>query len=357
MELRRRNLGWVAAVLSAIVLAGCGSSVATGSGSGAASTSTTTIAVPQAVSGPGFCPAGVLRMRIERLPARFDVTGAVECSEDLASVPGRGQWLVEDEKEASSGLSRLASALRHRDQAPPPGGVACAAVLVPVPQVVVVGGGKVLRPRFPLDECHQPQSPALSALRALPWRLVHRRLLRQVETPAELASGCPSAYKDLFDLDAASFVPARTGPLPHGERSPFTICVYRDTNPALNRPDGRSISGADIEIGAFAGWTRQRGTAAASLLRGLSHERSTATCVRKHPAFATISGPDGQPDVLVELGGCDRVLRIGVEPAGPATPTSGSPPPTAPASMEVESIGQAAPAAVARIESLTKPAT
>jgi len=116
------------------------------------------------------------------------------------------------------------------------------------PQFVLVSAGAVIRPKVPTDQCGQPQAAALSALRALPWRLTHRVLLRQVASPAELASGCPPAYKDLFDLDAANFVPAKTVPPSPREQGPLTVCAYRDTDAGLNHADGTNVSGADIEV-------------------------------------------------------------------------------------------------------------
>ncbi|HLI01230.1 MAG TPA: hypothetical protein VKV06_10640 [Acidimicrobiales bacterium] len=105
---------------------------------------------------------------------------------------------------------------------------------------------------------------------------------------------------------------------------------------------------------AFAGWTRQRGGAAASLLLGLSGGRATTTCEKTHPGFAVVSGPGAGPDLLVELGGCDRFLRTEIEPARHPNPQgSDSSSTTVGAETEMEAIGQATPAVVARIRSLT----
>jgi len=337
---RRLVPAWMAALLaSAAVLAGCGSSTAT------------TGPPPTRATSVGHCPKTVLKRALRRIPASFHPVLAIECSEDEVAVRGKGQWLAEDVRRATHGLDRLVRALRRPDQ-PVPRKIACAAVGIEVPEFVLVGAGVVIRPKVPTDECGEPQTAVLSALRSLPWKLAHRVLLRQVESPAESASGCPPAYEDLFDLDAANFVPAKTAPPSPGEQGPLTVCAYRDTDAALNHPDGNDVSGADMEIGAFTGWTRQRGRAAASLLIGLSGGRTTPTCETTHPGFATVSGPG--VDLLVELGGWDRVLRTEIKPAPyPAHEASDTSSTTATAGTEVEEIGQATPAAVARIRSLT----
>ncbi len=289
---------------------------------------------------PGFCPAGLLRLRTQRLPANFDAVAAYECQEAIVTVAGRGQWSVEDELKASDKLNSLSSALRRPDQQPPADGVACPADFISGPLLALVAGnGRTIRPRVPLDECQQPLEAVFAALAALPWVVVHHQLLHQVETPAELASGCPSAFKDLFDLYALSLEPSSDGPSTNAHLARVTVCVYRDTKSAINHPDGRIVPGADVPVGAFVGWGRFSGQAEVTLLQGLRSGRRTAGCASQHPRFAVIMPTGGQFNTVVELGGCDRVLRISHVP--------GKQPQT---NREVDKIGQATPQTVALID-------
>jgi len=289
---------------------------------------------------PGFCPAGLLGLRIERLPANFDAVAAYECQEAIVTVAGRGQWSVENERKASDGLSSLSSALSRPDQKPPAGSFACPTDFVSGPLfALVAGNGRLIRPRIPVGECQQPQLAVLAAVAALPWVIVHHRLLHQVETPAELESGCPTAFKDLFDLYALSLERSPAGPSLNAHVASITVCAYRDTKSAINHPDGRIVPGADVPVGAFVGWGRFSGPAEMNLLRGLRSGRRTAGCASQHPRFAIIMPTGGQFNTVVELGGCDRVLRISLVP--------GRQPLT---NREVDKIGQATPQAVALIE-------
>jgi hypothetical protein len=289
----------------------------------------------------GFCPAGVLTLRYEPLPATLHVDAAYDCDQTDVAVAGRGQWLVEDQAKASIGLGRLLSALRRPDQSPPFDGGSCSAIEVVVPQLVVVSrGGVVLRPTIPTDECRQTQPAVLAALRALRWTVVHRRLLRQIETGAEVASGCSPRFEDLFDTDASSLRAAKAGTVISGQPASLTLCVYRDVNPALNHPDGPTILGSHVPVGGFVAGGRVSGSIQATLLAALRPGRPTTGCDVEQPEFATLTPTGGQQaNTIVELGGCDRVLRVGLRP--------GSQPHT---ETEIDSIGQATPRGITLLE-------
>jgi hypothetical protein len=343
MGVRRHLLALAAVVTVTVALAACGSTTGAVKGTGGTSGSTPGGGLPAATGElhhAGFCPTGLLKLRAEPVPASFDVGAAYECEEIVAAVAGRGEWVVEEEVKASAGLGRLLSALRRPDQNPPAGGIACPLDEVILPQLVLVGrGGAVVRPAIPTDQCQQPQAATLGALRALAWTVVHRQLLHQTETPAELVTGCPPSYKDLFDTDAPYLRPAGAGSTIGGHPASITLCVYRDTNPALNHPDGSTLLGSQMPVGDFVAGRRVSGTTEAALLEGLRPGRSTTGCEREQPEFATVVSAAKQWNTFIELGGCDRVLRISL--------VAGNQPHT---DREIDGIGQATPRAVALVE-------
>jgi hypothetical protein len=323
-------------LVAVALLAACGSSTSVGGGR---STEGTASISPGVVRQTRFCPTGVTKLATARLPSGFRASAAYDCTEQDVKVAGRGIWLVADESRASNDLSRLVSALQRSDQ-PMPANISCAAVFVTVVPFVLEGTDRrVVRPRVPRDECGQPQTAAINALDALKWTLVHRRFVRQEESPAEVVSGCPPFFKDLFDDDAASLTLAPGGPPLRDDPQSLTACRYRDTDPAANHPDGQAIPGNEVEVGAFTGWARFKGVGAAWLLRGLSHTRGTTTCGHQHAGFVLLSGRhDTSSYVLIELGGCDRVLEEGVTPSGEV----------------LEGIDQASPSAMSRIDRSTR---
>jgi hypothetical protein len=328
----KKLVGMLAAVA---LLASCGSTTTVQGRSPAGIVS----ASPGVLQKARFCPAGVSKLPAERLPSGFRALNAYDCTEHDLKVAGQGVWLVSDENRVSNGLSRLVSALQRSDQ-PMPANISCAAVLMTVAPFVLEGTDRrVVRPRVPLDECGDPQTAAMKALDALEWTLVHRSFIRQEETPAEVISGCPVLFKDLFDLDAASLTPNPGGPPLKDDTRSLTACRYRDTDPATNHPDGAVIRGNQIEVGAFTGWARFQGVAAARLLRGLGHARPTATCRRQHTGFVLLSSERNSSSyALIEFGGCDRVLSESVTLSGKV----------------MDRIEQASPSAISRLQRSTR---
>jgi hypothetical protein len=351
---QRRLLALIAALALALPLAACvsatnrlktgGTAGATGSALGLTGLRSERAAV---LEQRGFCPAGVLKLRYEPLPAHFDVDAVYECQQTDATVAGRGQWFVEDQTKASSRLGRLLSALRRPDQPPPGGGVSCPADEVVAPLLVVVGRrGVVLRPAIPTDVCQQTQPAVFEALGKLRWTVVHRQLLHQIETPAEVASGCPPSYEDLFDTNASDLRAAGPGTAISGHPASLTVCAYRDTNPALNHPDGPTILGSQIPVGRFVAGGRVSGGLLTVLLAALRPGRRSAGCTREQPEFALVIPTGGQQtNTFVELGGCDRVLRLGLRP--------GRQPET---DVQTDSIGQATPRGITILEHAVSPA-
>jgi len=264
---------------------------------------------------------------------------AFECEEEVVLVPGRGQWVVEVERKATRGLGPLVAALRRPNAGSPPAGVACATAYIADPLIgLEERSGKLVRPTIPVDECGQPQSETIRAVLQLHWRTVSRQLFQQVQTEPEVKSGCEPAYKDLFDLDAYNLRPARPGSPVRGRPASLTICLYRD-DPATNVPDGPTVSGSLIPVGSFVGGGTVSGSTEAALLKGISGGRQSTGCSRKHPEFAVLSGKAEQANTFVEIGGCNRVLRIDFVIDKVAR-----------VAREQDKIGQGTPQAIALIE-------
>ena len=255
------------------------------------------------------------------LPASFVPVAVIRCVTSDQTIPGKGQWEVATLERADKNLAPLTTALRH-----PSGGIRhdimCPEIAMIPPQFVLVGGdGKMLMPRLPVSGCGLVQPQVLAALSALSWQRVSVRLVSQLQTQQEVASGCAPQYRDPF-TGSESLRPSSgrgaLGPQPASLR----ICVY--------------TSGGATSAVQFVQATTVKGTAERELLAGLAGAGRASLCTLPHGKFAVLGGPDG-PVIYVELGGCDRVVRYESGAGG----------------LMGLSAGQATPAAVATIESLT----
>jgi hypothetical protein len=122
--------------------------------------------------------------------------------------------------------------------------------------------------------------------------------VRQIETQAELASGCGQSWKDLFKLEANDLHPSASGPVFKGHPAAVTVCVFHDVPGST----GKFLRGGAVN-----------GAAATTLVHSISAGRRFTGCAKSHAMFAVLwpmaTGQAG-PTAYVELGGCERVLRI-----------------------------------------------
>lgn len=112
-----------------------------------------------------------------RLPRGFQAASVLRCLTETVSVPGKGEWTAAVLEKASQDLAPLTGALSavsgHREP-----GHMCPEYLIAPPQIVLVSkDGAMIRPVFPVTACGQIQPKVLSALAALRWQAVSRRLL------------------------------------------------------------------------------------------------------------------------------------------------------------------------------------
>jgi hypothetical protein len=109
------------------------------------------------------------------VPPGFVPIAVVQCPPAIVAVDGNGPRAAPAEEVAVSGLGRLVAALRAQPARIPPG-VACAAQLIYVPWLVLVGrNGQVVRPKVPPDGCGEPATAVLASLSALRWIAVSTR--------------------------------------------------------------------------------------------------------------------------------------------------------------------------------------
>jgi hypothetical protein len=330
-----------AAPLAALVTlaAGCGTvSTPPGGGSGHGQTATgSPAASPTAVSGspvptttggpvtPGqpACAGWPSTAARGALPASFVPVAVIRCVTSDQMISGKGQWEVATLERADKNLAPLTAALRHPAQQRKPGALCPYIAMIP-PQIVMVGGdGKMIIPRLPLSGCGLVQPQVLAALSALSWRPVSVRLVTQIQTQQQVASGCTPQYRDPF-LSYGPLRPSHGGgtglrALPASLR----ICVY--------------TSGGATGTTQFVRAATVTGSAEIDLLAGLSGAGRASLCSLPHNKFAVLGGA-GAPVIYVELGGCDRVFRYESGAGG----------------LMGLSTGQATPGAVATIESLTR---
>ncbi len=258
------------------------------------------------------------------LPASFVPVAVLRCVSSYQTVPGKGQWLAETLERADTGLAPLIAALRR-----PPGqrapGVMCPDLAMVPPQIALIGANaSALIPRLPLDGCGIIQQQVLGALAALPWKPVSVRLISQVQTQAQVGSGCTSMVEDPF-LVYGSPRSSPGGDVYTTRPASLRICVY---------------SSAGTNASQFLRAATVTGATENVLLAGLSGARGSSLCTLPHPMFAVVQGEGARAClVYVELGGCHRVLRY-------VTGSTG---------LMGLSTGQASPQAVAVIERVTRP--
>jgi hypothetical protein len=327
-------------VVATALAAGCGTVSTPPAAAGPATTATkvaspprhasaspvpTTTAGPPVVPGEPACagwPANAVRGKA--LPASFVPVAVLRCVSGYQTVPGKGQWQTATLERADKNLAPLITALRHPSGRRTPG-LICPAIAMVAPQFVLVGSdGTALWPLLPLSGCGLVQSGVLAALSALPWQQVSVRLIAQVQTQQEVASGCTPQYTDPFAM-YGPLRPSAGGAVFPAVPSSLRICAYS--------------SGGTAGAPQFTGSATVTGATERELLAGLSGTLRTTSCTQPEPGFAVIGGPgvSGSSPIYVELGGCHRVLRS----ESPAARLAGM------------STGQATPGAVATIEAVT----
>ncbi len=241
----------------------------------------------------------------QALPQDFRPVALHACSVDVETVPGKGQWLVATQRNATSGLEALVTALRAADEHSGDG--ACAANFDPDPMVWLIDAhGRGVLPRWPRNGCGHLQPAATAALAAVSFTTTETHRLRQITPQAVIDSGCATGWKDMLPLAAASGGSGDAGSLAAlGKEDSPPLCVYRVTERG-DTPSGTLVRGR-----------RLTATQTASLISLLEAAGPQRPCQAQANLFAVI-GTSGS--VYVELDGCQRVLTgdNGLRQATPA---------------------------------------
>lgn len=234
------------------------------------------------------------------LPRDFHPVAAVRCMSQSRMVPGDGEWEFADAQRADSGLAGLLTALALPSQKPPTGTeIACAAVGMLLPPFALVDAhGAIVDPVLPHDFCGTPLKQVLDAMDAVPWRIETEQKISQLQTQPEVDSGCPSAYKDVFEI------PVYSTPTPWSEvrapavSGPLKACVYTVPSGGTPITDTRFSKGATLDSTQEAAVTRA--------LADIDGTTPAPACSTTATRFAEFTGL-GLDGAVVELDGCHRI--------------------------------------------------
>jgi hypothetical protein len=241
-------------------------------------------------------PDGAASTSNPPLPADFDAVAVVRCEVELETIAGDGTWNVALAQRATGDLSALTSALRTPSSSAPTGsGYACASVGEAVPDFALVDAqGRIVLPGMPHDACGELLTPVFDALNALPWKTETEQRLSQVQTQAEIDTGCPPAYKNVFDLPVPSATPWTTS------LEPTTACEYT-VSPKLS-------AGGSVGVGEFDHAVKLSAAQQLAITTALKSSGSTAAkaCSAQASTFALLT-VSASENIVVELDGCLRV--------------------------------------------------
>ena len=294
-----RRIAWLAAApLAALVTlaAGCGTvrtppgggsghgQTATGSPASSLASSPTAVSgspVPTTTGGPvtpgqPACAGWPSNAARGALPASFVPVAVIRCVTSDQMIPGKGQWEVATLERADKNLAPLIAALRRPAPERNPGALCPYIAMVP-PQFVMVGGdGRMIIPRLPLSGCGQVQLQVLAALSGLAWRPLSVRLVSQIQTQQEVASGCTPQYRDPF-LSYGSLRPSPGGTGLGTRPASLRICVY--------------TSGGAAGTTQFVRAATVTGSAESDLLAGLSGAGRPASARCRTTSSRSSAGP------------------------------------------------------------------
>jgi hypothetical protein len=242
------------------------------------------------------------------LPPDAHPVSLLRCEPETRAIPDQGQWTVIDTVRSTGSIDGFVSALRAAyvkpPEAPPAGdNWGCAAIgYIAQPVTLVDADGTAYSVGIPFwGVCPAPDPDVTKALAAVPTAVVSTDLIRQVESPGALASGCAQQFAEM------AFVIA-TQPGLSGSQRPFfsasdpdkaiAACFYTlDPNNADRvKPAGNFQSFATIT-----------GSQGAFIYDGLMNAPVVTSTFCKDPATEyAVVGPGrsvGQWSV-VELTGC-----------------------------------------------------
>jgi hypothetical protein len=117
----------------------------------------------------------------QHIPRGFAPVAVVQCVSLVVQVKGRGRWLAQVKRIATSDLGPLMTALRKPSTPLGAGGpVECPMIAALLPWFELLGtNGQLIQPVLPRTSCGQPIAAVLTALDKLHWRTVSRTLMEK----------------------------------------------------------------------------------------------------------------------------------------------------------------------------------
>jgi hypothetical protein len=263
--------------------------------------------------GPDDAPPTSAAPSPRPLPEDFIAVVARRCVFRTVTEPGDGEWQVQDEQEATSGLDPLLSALRQ-PSATPAKDICPAIGVLPLGLTLVDAGGATFVPAPPHDGCGLPLQAVMQAVQALPWKTVKVTKVARVRGQLEVDSGCSGEYKPTVAISAAERVggSGKAGPI-FGGAVPrtLTLCRYRlDATSTISMASGSG----PLQMGKLDTVATLTGDPLARLVSALDAAPPVRDgCDRPQAPFVVLygeSGPGTGPGsgTAVELSGCYRAV-------------------------------------------------
>jgi hypothetical protein len=311
MSFNLRGLAALAALLAGLS-AGCASSTAqplgapSQQGSGSSSGASVGTGNAMMMRPGGSCPStstdpAIVKLRAgfkqQALPRDFHPIAAVRCQTSIRIVPGDGEWQFADAQRADSGLAGLVAALQQPSQATPTDAICPAMALALPPFALVDASGKLVSPLLPHTMCGFPLKQVTDAIEALPWRTETEQRLNQTRTQAEIDTGCPSAYKNEFEIGVLGTPQPWSQARQLTDPRPTAVCIYAAQPPVRT----------DISAGSFTHGAKLTSAQQADVVTGLANASQTAapSCTARASRLALVDGPGA--GILAELDGCKRI--------------------------------------------------
>jgi hypothetical protein len=262
----------------------------------------------------------------QRLPKTFVPVAGFLCADDQRKYPGDGTWSVLLGERVTGGLDTIVSALREPAEllpgpaTPDPASSVqdgCPADLMIGPNVVLYdAGGDRLAAQIPYNGCgNHPTDAIQTAISRAQTATVQVLKLTQVLTEAQTTggraaqrAGCPSQWKDEFNLKATPSRLSTGTPINWPAASEAKLCVFAD-------------EAKDPGAGDFARVVRLDHAQTQQFLAAAAKPGTSAACTSAHHDFVVAIAGTGS--IRVEVGGCSRVIRDeqGTASLGSADPT------------------------------------
>jgi hypothetical protein len=239
---------------------------------------------------------GVAGMPTERspIPDGFATAWVLRCRSETRDLPGKGKWTVSIVERADTPATELVAELRKPSD--PKTQDPCTLELVTPPYFLLVdASGKAILPSVPTDGCGKPKRDATKPLDGMSFRVLSETPVGQVQSQRSIDTGCPDGYKDMIAIVAGSARATPATPVWGVPVEALRLCVY--------------VTDGAEQVGHLAAAKTIDGDAARALIDLFDKVGPAAACAAPHTRFATLSPNGTTNSAVVELDGCNRLLR------------------------------------------------